>query len=142
MKIIYHIILALFILIKSAFSSSLYQELYSSPSLTQNNEVIIFYNSLQPCFNCSNLISKIINIIKNNYTPHNFSLYLIDLKYHKEFIFHFNLHPPLNLIALRIEDGSPSGFQKLPYSILNQEDTISLTTTITEFINNFFQIIP
>ena len=133
-------ILALFISVKGAFSFPLYQELYTSPNLTQKNELIIFYNSLRPCFNCPKIVSNLINIIKQNYTSKNFSFYLIDLKLHPHFIPIFNLTSPLNLVAIRIQDGSPSGYQKLPYPILNQNDLISLSQTITEFINIFFNI--
>lgn len=142
MKTFFILTTALFILIKSAFSTPLYQELYTSPNINQKNEVIIFYNTLSPFPDSNTIINNIIKILQQNYTPNDFSLYLIDLKQHPHFISIFNLIPPLNLVAIRIIDGSPSGYQKLTYSILNQNDIISLTQTITEFLDNFLNIPP
>ena len=142
MKIFLPTITALFILTKSAFSTPLYQELYTSPNINQKNEVIIFYNTLSPFPNSTSIINNIIKIITKNYTENDFSLYLIDLQHHPHFITIFNLTPPLNLVAVRIISGSPSGYQKLSYSTLNQNDLISLSQTITEFLDNFLNIPP
>ncbi len=142
MKIFLPTITALFILTKSAFSTPLYQELYTSPNINQKNEVIIFYNTLSPFPNSTSIINNIIKIITQNYTENDFSLYLIDLQHHSHFITIFNLTPPLNLVAVRIISGYPSGYQKLSYSTLNQNDLISLSQTITEFLDNFLNIPP
>ena len=142
MKIFLIHLTALFIFTKSAFSTPLYQELYTSPNINQKNEVIIFYNTLSPFPNSTTIINNIIKIITQNYTSNDFSFYLIDLKQHPHFISIFNLSPPLNLVAIRIISGSPSGYQKLPYSILNQNDLISLSQIITEFLDNFLNIPP
>ena len=105
-------------------------------------EVILFYNSLYPCLNCPQIKQQITDIITQNYSPFTFYFKTIDLKNYPHYTNIFNLSPPLNLVLISYYDGFYNGYKKLPYSILNQNDIISLSNLITTSINDFFNLLP
>ena len=129
------LLLALFILIKSAFSSSLLESLYINPINKKKPEAIIFYNTLNPCLTCNQTINLIINILRSNYKER-LHAYLINLKYHPEFYPVFNLKGPLNLVIIPINDGTSFGYKKLSNPQSAIYDPISFKNQITEFIDN------
>ncbi len=115
-----------------------YQNLYINP--TQNKpEVIIFYNSINPCETCDYTINKIISILRKNY-KNQINAYLINTNTHPSFVSPFKLEGPLNLVVIRINDHASFGYQKLsnPQSFIS--DTISFNQRITTFIDNFLSI--
>lgn len=130
MKQIFCQILALLVLSKSAFSNP--------PK--NSSQIILFYNSLSPCSNCQQITQQIIQIISQNYTPKDFQFYLINLKYQPHYINLYHLSSPLNLVLISYYDGFYNGYKKINYSILNQQDIISLSKNLKSSINNFFNL--
>lgn len=136
-----HILVYLFLIFASLNTNAYelnYDTLYANPK-SKKPEVIIFYNSLNPCQNCSLAIKRIISILKKNYSK-KITAFLIDLKYHPELITDFNLKGPLNLTVIRINDGASFGYSTLTGLDAKLNDPISFKNQITEFIDNFLSL--
>lgn len=132
---LYTLAFLLLFCLKSFANPLNFDTLYANP-INKKPEVIIFYNSLNPCYNCPQAIEQIIKILKENYS-NQIIAYLINLKYHPELISDFNLKGPLNLVIIRINDGSSFGFSTLTGLQSKLNDPISFNNQITEFIDNF-----
>ena len=120
----------------SAADEPLLQELYINPKAQTKPEVLLFYNTANPCENCEQAITLTIRILRRNYMG-KLHLYLIDLAKHPEFAAAFHLKGPLSLVVIRISDGASFGYTKL--------ETLQSRITAPElyryelksFINNF-----
>ena len=120
----------------SAADNSLLQELYINPTTQKKPEVLLLYNSANPCENCEKAISLTIDILRRNYIG-KLHLYLIDLAHHPEFIATFQIKGPLTLVVIRISDGAAFGYTKLEALESRIISPELYQTELKSFINNF-----
>ncbi len=122
-----------------AASAPTLENLYINPEGQTLPEIIIFYDSVNPCFRCPQTIELIIKILKENYNGQ-IHAYLIDINRHPEFISAFNLSTTLNLVLIRISDGASFGYKKITDLTAGINDIPSYTQMLTEKIDNFLSI--
>lgn len=123
----------------TAHSEPTLENLYINPESQTLPEIIIFYDSANPCFQCPQTIELIIKILKENYNGQ-IHAYLININQHPEFISAFNLPPTLSLVLIRMSDGAAFGYEKITALTDGIEDIPSYTEMLTEKIDNFLSI--
>lgn len=112
------------------------QSLYVNPQGKKLPEVIIFYNTDNPCENCHQTIDMIIEVLRRYYRQ-KIHAYLINIADHPEYRSAFKLTAPLTLVVIRISDGAAFGYAKLSGLQSKTMDKSDFSRQITEFINNF-----
>ena len=115
---------------------SLLQDLYIAPAHQNKPEALLFYNSANPCENCSKTINLTVDILRKNYL-NKLHLYLINLNKHPEFISAFKLQGPLSLVIVRISDNASFGYAKLEALQTRIITPHLYQSELIAFINNF-----
>ena len=121
-------------------SDALYDYLSASPANKNKSIIYVFYNN-NPCPSCPQTID-LIEKIYNSYYANKYSLFLIDYQAEDEynFIETYQLRQPLEVVLVRINDGSTFGYKKLRQLQEEISDPISFTQNfrfqIDEFLGN------
>ncbi len=132
------LLLAAFLMLPAALRAApaTLQNLYINPAGKRLPEAVIFYSSANTCETCPETIDTLIAVLKQNYQG-KLHAYLIDTARHPEFISAFKLKGPLNLVIIRISDGTAFGYRKLAAIQSINGSPAAFSRRITSFINNF-----
>ncbi len=111
--------------------------LNASPSNYNKSIIYVFYNN-NPCASCPQTID-LIEKIYNSYYSDTYSFFLIDYQAQGEYNFAetYQLHQPLEVVLVRINDGAVFGYKKLRQLQEEISDPISFTENFRFQINEF-----
>lgn len=117
-------------------------EYFAAENQNYNKSIIyIFYNGNE-CYECPETIA-LTEQIYNQYYANRYSLFVIDYQndFEYDFIAAYDLHEPLVIVLVRIEDGQSVGYKKIsnPQNIFNapEDYTQYLTSEINEYLGDF-----
>lgn len=114
------------------------QEYFSAAYPNYEKSIIYIFFNNSPCYDCPQTVD-LIEKIYNRYYSGEYSLFIINYNNDDEynFIETYNLSQPLEVVLVRIDDGSSTGYKKLE-NLQNQiSDPVSFTDNFTYQINSF-----
>ena len=115
-----------------------FDEAYSNPD---KSIIYVFYNDTNmTCENCPQTIELIEQVYNDNF-QNNYSLFIIDYGNDEEynFIQTYQLHQPLEVVLVKVNDGAEFGYKKLENLNYQISDPISFKDNLKFQINSFIE---
>ena len=114
------------------------QEYFAESATNYNKSIIyVFYNN-NPCYNCPQAMSMLEKLYQEYYAD-KYSLFMINYQDDNEygFVTAYNLARPLEVVLVRIEDGSAFGYQKIENLQNQTSDNVSFDEYVRYRIDSF-----
>ncbi len=114
------------------------QEYFDASSDNYNKSIIYIFFNNQPCYQCAAAIEMIEQAYNQNFIDQ-YNLYMINYQNDSEtdFIDTYQLSQPLEVVLVRINDGSQFGYQKLENLQDMTTDPVSLKEYFINSVNNY-----
>ncbi len=114
------------------------QEYFAESEQNENKSIIYVFFNNAPCETCPQTIDLIEKIYYSYYSQE-YSLFLINYAEDQDydFIETYNLRNPLEVVLVRISDGSAFGYRKLQNLQDQISDPVSFTENFTNEVNDF-----
>ncbi len=114
------------------------EQYFAAEDQNYNKSIIYVFYDNDACYDCPQTIDMIEQAY-NRYYKDQYSLFVIDYQNDDEynFIETYNLHLPLSVVLVRIDDGATFGFEKLDDLPNRISDPESFTTYFRFRVNSF-----
>lgn len=100
--------------------------------------IYIFFNN-EPCYTCAAAVEMLENIYNRNFI-NEYNMFMINYQNDDEnnFIQTYSLSQPLEVVLVRVDDGSPFGYRKIENLEDMTTDPVSLEEYFVNQVNEFF----
>ena len=119
-------------------NNQIMSEYLSANTDNDNKSIIYVFFSNQPCYTCPEAIAMVEEIYNHEYI-NEYDLFLINYQddTSNNFISKYDLSYPLEVVLVRVNDGSAFGYRKLDYLQDMTTDPISFRDYFTNAVNSF-----
>ncbi len=114
------------------------QEYFAASETNYDKSIIYIFFNNEPCYTCAAAIEMIEQIYDRNFIDE-YNMFMINYQNDDEnnFIETYSLSKPLEVVLVRIDDGSPFGYRKIENLQDMTSDPVSLQDYFVNQVNNF-----